>query len=190
MPTRRMLEASGGSPTFGDCASAGASMSGVNASASQRGMAESSRVFLVGSNLSIRSPPWKRGSSTLAKNGMPACAGMSGRALRIHIPPIHRNRLPGHEIAFRRSQKYQRAEEILRLHIALERARRDGAAARGLYVAGVLLDYRVGEREAGHQRIDANAVIAELARHRARHRHDPALARNVMHQPRDAAPRR
>src|SRR5882757_2272990 len=35
-----------------------------------------------------------------------------------------------------------------------------------------------------------DAVVAELARHRARHRHDAALAGDVVHDPRDAAHRR
>src|SRR4051812_18594325 len=139
MPTSRILEASGGSPTLGDWACAGAASKGITASASQRVMAILQGFCLLAANLSIRSPPRKRGSSLF---WIPACAGMSGRPLRVHIPAVDRNRLTGHEIALGGSKKDQRAEQILRLHVALERARGDGAPACGLNMTRILVHDR------------------------------------------------
>src|SRR5262245_6750121 len=47
---------------------------------------------------------------------------------------VDRQQLAGHEIAVLRAQENQRTQQVLRVLIALERAARDGAGARGLDV--------------------------------------------------------
>src|SRR5262249_61926925 len=71
--------------------------------------------------------------------------------------------------------------------VAPQRARLHGALARGLDVTGILAHHRVAQGEARGQRVDANAVLAELARERARECHDAALAGDVVQHPRYAA---
>src|SRR5438445_13577277 len=61
--------------------------------------------------------------------------------------------------------------------------------ARGRDVNGIFAHHRVAQGEAGRKRIDPNAMLAELARERARERHDAALAGDVVQHPRDAAKR-
>src|SRR4051812_6134903 len=80
-------------------------------------------------------------------------------ALGIHIPPVHRDGLAGHEIAVGGGEKDQCPEQVLRMHVALERARGNRAVARGLHVAGIFVHDRVTQREARHQRVDADAVV-------------------------------
>src|SRR2546430_11632574 len=113
----------------------------------------------------------------------PLKAGISG----IHVAAVDRERLPGDEIAFRRRQENQRAQQVLGMLVAPQRTRLHGALARGLDVTGILAHHRVAQGEARRQRIDADAVLAKLARERARERHDAALAGDVVQHPRDAA---
>src|ERR1041385_3880085 len=100
---------------------------------------------------------------------------------RIHVSAIDRDHLPGDEVAVGRSEEDQRAGEVFRLLVTLERARRDGAAARRLpvarrlvtlerarrdgaaarrlHVARVLAHDAVAQREARHQRVDTDAGL-------------------------------
>src|SRR5258708_20177490 len=107
-------------------------------------------------------------------------AGISG----VHVAAVDRERLPGDEIALRRCEKNKRAEQVLRMLVALERARLHGALARGLHVAGIVTHDRVAQGEPRSQRVAADAVLAELAPERAADRHEPALAAYVAHHPR------
>src|SRR6516165_7704140 len=92
-------------------------------------------------------------------------AGRGGWS-RVYIAAVDRDGLAGDEVAFRGSEKNQRPEQVLRMLVALERARLDGALARGRNMTGIFAHHRVAQREAGRQRIDADAVLAELARER------------------------
>src|SRR5215471_3751759 len=105
----------------------------------------------------------------------------------IHVAAIDRERLAGDEIALRRRQENERPQKVLGMLVASQRARLDRAVARGLNVAGILAHHRVAQGEARRQRVDADAVLAELARERTRERHDAALAGDVVQHPRDAA---
>src|SRR5262245_7508591 len=89
--------------------------------------------------------------------------GISG----IHVAPVDRERLPGDEIALRRRQENQRAQQVLGMLVPPQRARLDRAVAGGFDVAGILAHHRVAQGEARRQRVDADAVLAELARARA-----------------------
>ena len=64
-------------------------------------------------------------------------AGRGGWS-RVYIAAVDRDGLAGDEVAFRGSEKNQRPEQVLRMLVALERARLDGALARGLDVTGIL----------------------------------------------------
>src|SRR5262249_6953167 len=85
-------------------------------------------------------------------------AGRSG----IHVSAVDRQRLAGHEVALRRSEEDERAEQILGMLIAPQRSRLHRALARGLYVAGIFAQHGVAQGEARRQRVDADAVLAEL----------------------------
>src|SRR6478736_8174972 len=93
----------------------------------------------------------------------PLKPGRSG----IHVASVDRERLAGDEIALRRREENERAKEVLRMLVAPQRARLHGALACGLHMTGVLAQHRVAQGETGRQRVDANALLAELARDRA-----------------------
>src|SRR5437868_2820178 len=98
MPTRRIFCASGGSPTLGLCASAGANISGVNASASQRAMA-SPPVSVVGLESTDPLTPAKAGVQCFLDSRLRGNERKENS--RIHISAVDRDGLAGDEIAFR-----------------------------------------------------------------------------------------
>src|SRR5262245_41560102 len=108
-------------------------------------------------------------------------------ASRIHVAAVDGDGLPGDEITVGRGQENQRAQQVLGLLVALERARLHRTLAGGIHVAGILDHHRVAQGEARRQRIDANAVLTEFARERPRHRHDAALGGDVVQHPGNAA---
>src|SRR6266851_9687591 len=129
--------------------------------------------------------PSRRRSASAAPPQDEAEHGAVAR-LRIHVAAVDRDGLAGDEIAVRRGEKYQRAEEVLRMLVALQRARLHGAVAGGAHVARILAEHGVAQGEAGSESVDADAVRAELARERPRERHDAALAGDVVQHPGDA----
>src|SRR5262249_9318379 len=90
------------------------------------------------------------------------------RISSIHVAPLGRERRPGDELAPRRRQKAPRATRARGLLAPPQRARLNRAVAGGLNVAGILAHHRVAQGKARRQRVDADAVLAELARERAR----------------------
>src|SRR5262245_1299261 len=76
----------------------------------------------------------------------------------IHVAAVDRERLAGDEIAFRRRQENQRAQQVLGMLVPPQRARLHGALARGLDVTGILAHHRIAQGEARRQRVDADAV--------------------------------
>ena len=76
--------------------------------------------------------------------------------------PIHHDRLPGHEVAVRRSKKYQRAHQILGRLQPLDRACFELELGQRLWrILSFVLE------QARRDSIDANAIIADFARQRS-----------------------
>ncbi len=88
-----------------------------------------------------------------------------------------------------RGQEDDRADDVLRNLVALDRARGDRDVAELLDDLGLRLDAGA-HRESGRDAVDADPVLAELLRERAREGHDRALARHVVEEERHAAERR
>src|SRR5262249_34284861 len=88
---------------------------------------------------------------------------LSASRSRIHVAAVDGDRLPGDEIALGRGEEDERAKEILRMLVAMKRARLDGALTRGRHMAGIFGNDGIAEGEAGRERVDADAELAELA---------------------------
>src|SRR5882724_299395 len=108
----------------------------------------------------------------------------------IYGPTIDRDGLPGDEVALPRGKKNERAEKVFGIGIALERAALDRRLPGRANMAGIALLQTVAQGQTGSESIDADAVLAELARERPRERHHGPLRGDVMQHPRDAAKRR
>src|SRR2546421_571554 len=97
--------------------------------------------------------------------------------------PVHEQCLAGHERAVVGDEVDQRPHEVLRHLGALEHARLEVEAL--ALLRDVLLVF-AGQREAGRQRVDADAVRPQLPRQRAREADHAALGRRVVDVVRDA----
>src|SRR6266852_5692364 len=90
-----------------------------------------------------RSSPRKRGPILRRAVAMGPRFRGDDRLVRsgIHVAAVDRDGLAGDEVAVRRGEKYQRAEEVLRMLVALQRARLHGAVAGGAHVARILAEH-------------------------------------------------
>ena len=104
------------------------------------------------------------------------------------LPAVDDDRLPRDERRRRAGEVDDGADDVLRLLIALDRARRDRDVAELLDHLRVLLD-ALRHREPGRDAVDPHPVLAELLRQRAREGDDGALARHVVEEERNAAKR-
>src|SRR5918994_835660 len=104
-------------------------------------------------------------------------------------PAVDRDGLAGDKIAVAGCEKDQRTQQILGILVALDGAALDRNGARLFQVRGVL-QRGLAQRIAGRQRVDADAVIAQLAAERAGKAEDCAFRRDVMQHLRHAARRR
>src|SRR6202451_156763 len=95
-------------------------------------------------------------------------------------PAVDRDGLAGEEIAVGGSQEHQSPEQVFRVFVAFERAPGQRWGLRMGEMAWVLVDHAVAERKSRRQIVDADIVLAELARHRAGERGDRALRGHVM----------
>src|SRR6185503_9365523 len=96
--------------------------------------------------------------------------------------------LAGDEIAVGRGEEDTGADEIVRHLLALDGA---GIGHRLAVIDVIVAPADIfGRGEAGRDGVDADAVLAELGRERARHAEDRALGRDVMQHLRRAAPHR
>src|SRR6516164_9772088 len=98
---------------------------------------------------------------------------------------VDRDGLAGYEIALGRGEEHERADEVFRQLVAPQRPTRHHRSARLLDMRAVLQD-RVAHDEAGRERVDANAFLAELARERTGERRDRAFRGDVMQHRRQA----
>src|SRR5439155_2029374 len=94
--------------------------------------------------------------------------------------------LPGDEIALGRSEEDDRADQILRLLHALERAL---PGCRRAHPDDALVRVLLRQRAARRDAVDANAVLPELARERAREAQHPRFRGDVMDAARRALQR-
>src|SRR3954465_3075092 len=106
---------------------------------------------------------------------------------RIHVAAIDGDGLAGYEVAVGRCEKNEGPEKALRRLTPPQRARCDGALARGLYVARILDNNGVAQRKPRRQRIDPYPMLAKLARQRPGEGHDAALAGDIVQHPGNAA---
>src|ERR1700736_2188771 len=80
---------------------------------------------------------------------VPAFAGTTGMGRSgIHVAAVDRDGLAGDEVAVGRGEKDERAEEVLRMLVARQRARLHGAVAGGAHVARILAEHGVAQGEA------------------------------------------
>ena len=105
------------------------------------------------------------------------------------LPAVDDDRLSGHKRRAGAGQVHHRADHILRLLVALERARADGHVTQLLDHLGVLHHARA-HREARRDAVHQHVVAAQLLRERAGEGDDRALAGDVVQQEGDAAERR
>src|SRR5262249_26793137 len=101
-------------------------------------------------------------------------------ALEKILATVDRDGLAGHEIAQRRAEKEHRADEILGLLHALERAPLHGRLAHAENLFGRVV---FGQRRAGSDAVDLDVVAADLARERAGEADDARLGRHIMNTP-------
>ncbi len=83
--------------------------------------------------------------------------------LSIYVAAVDGDRLPGDEIAVGGGEEDKRTEQILRVGVAADGPAGDRELAGDCHVRGVFGDHRIAERKARRQRIDPDAVFAELA---------------------------
>src|SRR5262245_39254574 len=84
------------------------------------------------------------------RRGLPPAAGM-------YRPAVHGNGLAGDEVAIGRAEEDERADQVLRVAVALDGAARHDAVAGEAQMVLVGED-RVAQREPRRQRVDANVV--------------------------------
>src|SRR6266516_1266863 len=102
-------------------------------------------------------------------------------------PAVDDQRLPGDEVALRRGEEDDRADQILRLLHALKRSLPGGGGAHpDDALARILLRERAARRDA----VDADAVLPELARERAREAQHARFRGDVVDAARRALQRR
>src|SRR6266571_3861595 len=102
-------------------------------------------------------------------------------------PAVDDQGLPGDEIALRRSEENDRADQILRLLHPLERALPGGRRA---HPDDALVRILLRERAARRDAVDADAVLADLARESAREAEHPRFRGDVVDAARRALQRR
>src|SRR5262245_19173178 len=99
---------------------------------------------------------------SLAPSGLRgATSRRSATRSRVVGAAVHGQHLAGHEVAVAGGEKDQRAEQILRVFVALDGAALDGRRA-GFLDMDRVGQAGVAQRIAGRQRVDADAVLAEL----------------------------
>src|ERR671935_3264725 len=124
-----------------------------------------------------------KSKAAAALNASSSCEAPAPRASMDAAAAVDQQRLAGHERAVVRGQIDQRADEVGRHLRATEHPRVDVGL---LALLGDVLLVVAAQREAGRDRVDADAVRSQLAGERAREAHHATLRRRVVDVVRDA----